>query len=452
MAVRTLVAGAVTAPLVTGLVLAFTAVPAAADSNDIVSPSEGEVIGAGPVVDIKADLGTAESGELRLRGPRDDAFHTVDKDWGDLRYRLDVSCFDYDSSCEGEHPAPNGIYTVRVAAQGPLGLLEGKGKQRFTLRVPPEQPEEVAADAKSARTVRIEWANGEEPDLAAYDVLNSSGARVARVPAEQACDGETCSALVDVPASKAGEQAVFAVQARRYTSTAKDETIPSEASQQVAVNLPAPSSFSSNISSHEGAPDVLGGQTGGRDGGHSRSPLPDFPGEPAGAASALPDLQPLASSSQLTLPDIARRSDETFRRRLDYQQPVLPTPTPAPQTPGSADAQAFDSSPGTTTARTMTAAMGPSQWWKTVALGLVLLLVAAHLGAWTWRTRPEPPRARPQKGGGRASQAAPASALAAEAAASAAEQRGMSTEPPSAAADVEPGARAASYRGRRRAL
>lgn len=86
----------------------------------------------------------------------------------------------------------------------------------------------------------------------------------------------------------------------------------------------------------------------------------------------------------------------------------------------------------------MTAAfqMAPSEWWKTVALGLVLLLVAAHLGAWTWRTRPAPARANPKQAPWDGTTASPANALAEDA----------STSGASGAA----AGGLAKYRGRRR--
>lgn len=387
MAARKLVAGAVAGPLMVGSVLALTASPAIAASDHITAPDDHAVVTDGETVTIKAEPPGLQGGKLQLRRPGSDEFHTVDESgWGhELRYELNVSC---SHGCSRGGPAVNGAYTVRLISDG---LLTGsKESQSFALRVPPGKPTDVSARALSATAAVVQWDEGDEPDLSAYDVLNSSGSKLKRVSADHACDGGRCSTRVSVPRSKAGKHAGFAVRARRSVEPGSASTLASTVSEKAGASLPA---------LPDAAPMSAGGDD--RNGGGSSSPkrsrgapsptlrAPDLSGRPSTKSAPMPGLRPLASSSRLALPDIAKGSGRTFERRLDYPAPGLPTPRgEASSSPGSGS----QAQPGSE-ARSMTQPfMPPSQWWKTVALGLVLLLVAAHLGAWTWRTRPEPPR------------------------------------------------------------
>lgn len=430
---RKLGSGALTAALVTGALIALTPAPASAASDDITSPSRGAVITGGPSVLIAADLDLAEEAELRLRGPADSAFSTLDKGMGgDLRYRLDISCPGYDRACAGRRPAPNGTYTIRVVESG---LLAGGGvedQQVFTLRIPPAPPEDVSIRAVDPDSVRLRWDRGDEPDLAAYEVIDAAGAQVKRVPAEEACRGSVCATRVPVPGEERGGRVSYAVRSYRDAGPSASGTLVSPPSTRVAVTLPG------GVASPP--PRVGGRHSADLVTGESAGTSPEAARRAAPREGASLEFRPLAS--HLPAPEVGDPADRTFPGMLGNPLPALSTPAPTPrhqleavQPPVLAPLQQ-ESPP-----RSMTAAigMGPSEWWRTVAVGLVLLLVAAHLGAWTWRTRPEPPRGNPVRRRGSKS---PATALAAE------QSRAVAESPPVGAAD-EAGPRA-RRRGRPR--
>lgn len=383
MAARKLVTGGMSAVLAAGLLVVLSPSSAAAAADEITAPSDSAEIRKGPSVRIAAELGLAQSAELRLRGPADDRFHTVDEGWQEeLAYRLDISCLDYRASCRGENPAPNGTYTVRVVDSGLLTSGGVEDERVFTLRVPPRQPRQVAAEAKGPGAVRLEWAAGKEPDLTAYDILDASGSRLERLDAGQACDEGSCSTVVNVPARAQERTAGFSIRARRSVAPGSDRTVVSRSSGKVAATIPA-------------AP-ASDPRSSGSEAGDSRAPS-QRQASPSASRANSPNLRPLASSSRMPLPDTPGRLDAGSERRLQHSLPTIPRPTPSPQaTLGGVPPSALEhpQGGGVGDPRSMTSAfsMAPSQWWKTVALGLVLLLVAAHLGAWTWRTRPEPHR------------------------------------------------------------
>lgn len=394
MAVRKLVTGAVSAALGTGLLIVLSSSPAAASSDEITAPSDDAEITEGPSVRITAELGLAQSAKLRLRGPEDNRFHTVDEGWQEtLAYRLDISCPDYSAPCEGRSPAHNGEYTVRVVDSGLLTSGDVEDEHVFTLRVPPQKPREVTAQAEGGTSVRLRWAPGQEPDLTAYDVLDVTGARLKRVDAGQVCAEGSCSTVLSVPARAHERRVSYAVRAHRTVVPGSGQTVASGPSEKAATTVPpAPTptrnTASSGDATAESAPD---GTAGKPQQGATRS----------ASATAAANLRPLASSSHLPPPDSQVKPDGNSDRRFEYPLPVIPRPTPSPQgtmggvmPPPALEPPQRDGDP-----RSMTSAvtMAPSQWGKTVALGLVLLLIAAHLGAWTWRTRPGPHRVGPSK-------------------------------------------------------
>lgn len=456
MAARKLVTGAMSAAVGGGLVVALSASPAAASSessesaesaesaaasaspessDEITAPSDNAQITKGSSVRIAADLGLAQSAKLRLRGPRDSRFYTVAEGWQEeLTYDLDPSCPDYRGPCQGENPAPNGEYTVRVVDSGLLSSGRVEDEHSFTLRVPPQQPRQVSARAKDPEAVRLQWAAGGEPDLTAYDVLGASGARLERVSASEACAGGSCSTVVNVPSRTQDRRVSFAVRARRSITPEADRTIASDTSGTVAATVPAAPTPDPSASSGHGRA------------GESPSDEPARGATPAASRADAPQLRPLASSSRIPLSELPGRLEGKSGRGRDSSVPVIPGPTPSPHgTMGGVPPPALERPQGDGDPRSMTSAvsMAPSQWWKTVALGLVLLLVAAHLGAWTWRTRPEPPRIAPTKKRS-AGSAAPGTPPARSGT-----YRGRAG-PPGRAASTGGEESASTYRGRRR--
>lgn len=391
MAVRKRAGGALVAPLVVGLVIGAPAVPAFA-ATEITAPSDGAVVTGGSSVLITASLDLLESGALELRGPEDDgfhrvdtSFHTVDKESGQLQYRLDV------------RSAPNGTYTVHLTSQ--LLLAQGDGEHTFKLRVPPQPPEDLTAKVNESRAVLLRWKRGPEPDLAGYDVLSSTGDKLSSLSVGSACDGGSCAAMLDAPAGSAGEQVGFAVRARRHTAPSSNATV-SSAPSKVVTQVPAPAP---TVSSSPNPSSAATPSDGGTSPGSAGSGGGGLPAERPVPRHALPDLQPLASTSRLSLPDV------TGAGSAGRNLPQLGNPAQKLAPSGPLGTSATSSNNSASGPMTITA-MDPMQWWKTVALGLVLLLVTAHFGTWTRRRRPasarsgqrrEQARARHGRGGGR---------------------------------------------------
>ncbi|MGH3321075.1 MAG: hypothetical protein ACRDN9_12995, partial [Streptosporangiaceae bacterium] len=284
-------------------------------------------------------------------------------------------------SCAGIHPAPNGTYTVTLRSG--LLLQHKRDQQAFRLKVPPQTPAGVRARRAGPRQVLLRWKKGSAGDLASYDVLSASGRLLAkRLPVSHTCHGGECAAVLDVSPDNAGQKVGFRVRARRHTAPGSAATIASGPSSVASVVLPDPPSAKPRITHTQGVPPPPSGSTP-MSPPSIGNPHPTLPDGLARPKIDLPKLRPLASTSALKLPDVAKNSNDVFKPRLTYPTPKLPQASPASSS-GQPRAQASDE---------QAAVLQATDWWKSVALGLVLLLVAAHLGAWSWRVRPAPAKA-----------------------------------------------------------
>jgi hypothetical protein len=219
----------------------------------------------------------------------------------------------------------NGPYVVRL--KGLLG--EVIDQRTFYVRVPPKQPTGVDTSV-SAHKLVVRWARGPESDLAGYDVF-AAGAKARRGSAGALCSGQVCSTALSIPAT--GGRTEVGVRALR--SDGSGHLLASRLSK-TSVLLPGSSAYS---------------------GGHGLTGLP-----PQGAGPVLP----LEGRTPLSLPAVSPYGSQGFQY-----------PTPAPQVAGPAR------SPHTENA----SSSGPLQWGKSIAIALILLIIAAHLGAWTRRQR-----------------------------------------------------------------
>jgi hypothetical protein len=223
----------------------------------------------------------------------------------------------------------NGAYVATLK-----GLLGGTVDQRtFYVRVPPARPSGVDASISEHKMV-VRWDRGHEPDLKGYDVF-AAGSRQRQGSVGALCAGDVCSTALSLPAS--GGRVEVAVRALR--SNGSGGTVTSGLSK-TSVVLPAATALS-------GAP------------GGAAARLP------SSSASADP-LLPLPGRSPLSLPTVAP----------DGQTAGFQYPTPGPQVADPATAPKAEK-----------ASADPMRWGKSVALALILLIVAAHLGAWTRRLR-----------------------------------------------------------------
>ncbi|HEX6471442.1 MAG TPA: hypothetical protein VF069_20240 [Streptosporangiaceae bacterium] len=220
----------------------------------------------------------------------------------------------------------NGAYVATL--KGLLGTID---QQTFYVRIPPARPAGVDAGV-SARKLVVRWDRGNEPDLTGYDVF-LGGTEVRHGTPGGLCAGEVCSTSLSLPGS--GGHTSVGVRARRSTGTGG--TVASGIST-TSVVLPSPVTTSA-VAPTPGA-------------------LPSQSAQP---------LLPLTGKSPLSLPTVAPNG----------RQPGFQYPTPGPQV----------AEPVVGTNTSSESASSPLRWAKSVALALVLLVAAAHLGAWTRRLR-----------------------------------------------------------------
>ncbi|HEU5155996.1 MAG TPA: hypothetical protein VFU43_03300 [Streptosporangiaceae bacterium] len=223
----------------------------------------------------------------------------------------------------------NGAYVVTL--KGLLGTID---QRTFYVRVPPARPSGVDASV-SERKLVVRWDRGNESDLTGYDVY-VGGARKRQGSPGALCAAEVCSTALSLPAT--GGRVDVGVRARRSNGTGG--TVVSDLST-TSVTLPVAAAFA----------------------GAGRTPTTQFP-SPAPSANPL---LPLPGSSPLSLPTVA---PDGLAAGFQY-------PTPGPQV----------ASPVTAPSAEKASADGPMRWGKSVALALIMLIVAAHLGAWTRRLR-----------------------------------------------------------------
>jgi hypothetical protein len=223
----------------------------------------------------------------------------------------------------------NGAYVVTL--KGLLGTIE---QRTFYVREPPARPSGLDAGVSDHKLI-VRWSRGDESDLTGYDVY-VGGSRKRQGTPGALCAGEVCSTALSLPAS--GGRVNVGVRARRATGTGG--TIASGFST-TSVTLP-------------GLP--TGALSGG---GRSPNGLP--------SQSTNPLLPLPGKSPSLSLPTVAP----------DGQASGFQYPTPGPQV----------ANPATGPETKKSASASPLRWGKSVALAMILLIVAAHIGAWTRRMR-----------------------------------------------------------------
>jgi hypothetical protein len=218
----------------------------------------------------------------------------------------------------------NGVYTVRL--KGLLGEIIDQ--QTFSVRIPPARPSGVAASLSGEKLI-VRWGRGGS-DLTGYDVF-LDGTRARHGSPSALCGAEICSTALSVPASGGNVD----VGVRAYRPDGTGNTIASDLST-ASVSLPVSTS-------------------GGRG-------LGALPSQSAGP------LLPLQGRSPLALPTVAPNG----------ATPGFQYPAPSPQiaNPSATGANAQNASAASTL-----------RWGKSVAVALIMLVVAAHLGMWTRRMR-----------------------------------------------------------------
>lgn len=310
-----------------------------------------------------------------------------------LDFDLTTSCLTYDarrSPCSGRSPAPNGTWTAQLTGGATAGT-------QFVLRIPPAAPTGVTATASGGGAV-VSWQLGAEPDLRSYDVLDGSGQQiVGGLNPANVCDANgNCTTTI----TKTSAQS-FMVRAQRATCPSCSDTIPSAPSSAASISS---GSSATPVPSQSGGPSSGGSSQAGANTGTTQGGSP--------APSSGPGAQPTGKTGTTTVSSPAHRAAAAGQ----LLQQLLPPPTAmqAPSVPSSILAPLADGTynpqlaygqqtvgedvlvPDGTTPRiaakptdVLSGLMDSSRVWQSVAEGVLLLLVCAHLMAWLARTRPE---------------------------------------------------------------
>jgi hypothetical protein len=401
--IRRLGAVALATPLAIGLTVIGVTAPAQAESG-ITSPAETVTHGGNITVSAKVD--NVVRAELQVAPPG--AGYTAIASGGNLlgstrlSNRVDLT--------------RNGVYQVRLK-----GSLTGTvyDAQSFAVRIPPAAPSDLRSSV-AGKKVALQWARGTEADLTGYQVA-ASGVTARAMSTGAVCSGAACAATLTLPAGVTGQAGVYvrALRADGSGGTVKS----SISSSRVAVARPATGTTMA-------APGVT--PTAGAAG---------LPGTPPAAP-----LNPLQSNSPITLPSV---TPQDATPGFQYPAPIPEVAMPAQSPPN---------------AKNVSATSG-LQWGKSLAVALILLIIAAHLGTWTRRTRIAEAVAggAGRKAGGRAQRKAKAEATSTPADTTAAMATTTAATPETKSETKPTGGRRSAakasgrhgnggYRGRRRAL
>jgi hypothetical protein len=330
--IRRLGALLIATPLATGFtVFATTASAYTASSQSalpggtITTPANGAVISSGSQATARATFKDMVLGiDLRVSAPGT-GDRVLASDWGtgDVSGSFSIR--------------RNGKYTVRLV--GKSGKLYDSNT--VYVRVPPARPSGVSARV-SGSTLSVTWNLGLEDDLSGYSVQASGVGSKSGSPGGL-CSGTVCSAKFSLGSGDTGSTTV-SVRAQRSNGTGG--SVSSSAATD-SVQLPG------------GSGGGGGDDDGGGDGGGGTLPPPDYNGRGGGGTP----LRPFNEESPVTLPSV---------------QPEGATPGLAFPAPVVAGQNVGDRNP---------AAISGLQWGKSMAIALVLLVIAAHLGTWTRRMR-----------------------------------------------------------------
>jgi hypothetical protein len=322
---RLLALGSVAAATGAGLVM--TAEPAGAAT--ISAPS---VVTSPSTVTITAKTDAVQAAKLLFNG-------TVVASAGQLQLG---STLTYKFSTSSMR---NGSYSAVLQEELLVLPWHNAASATIALRVPPAPPSGVAAHLVSGRTVRVTWARGAEPDLTSYSVVSTAGGG-AGVGVGTACGSGGCSATLTVPGD-AAVSAGYSVVAHR--SDGAGGTLASGASQTAYVSVPGSRGSAAGGSAPGGG--FAGGGPASQGAGTGRGGA----GTAGGYGGAYPRMLALSGESPaLVLPTVGPRGG--------LAMPI-----------------------GTKAANAHPRRAGSAGWYPAVAAILILLLAAAHAGAWLRR-------------------------------------------------------------------
>jgi hypothetical protein len=306
--------------------------------------------------------------------------------------------------------------------------LVGGGKtldsRTFTLRIAPRAPSGLSARPDGYRAVVLGWTKGDEPDLTGW-TLYADGSQAGSLGPD-ACSGASCSTTVTYSQDGTGQH-TYSLVAHRRTAPGSSDTVDSPQSSQASATLDAPppppppspdpapsdngSGGTSGGSTGGSTGDSTGGSTGDSSGGATSSGSTasgsggstsnSTSGSTSSTGGAKPGSTSAIGSSKAPVTLAQRRAFaltfKAFAPKLGIPKlPPLPAAQPAvaplpdgtyEKTLGYKDVVKTEKVPGPQAAvRHVTGAVGSAldstQFLKSIAGALILLLAAAHLRRW----------------------------------------------------------------------
>ncbi|MEU8355625.1 hypothetical protein AB0C27_06370 [Nonomuraea sp. NPDC048882] len=277
--------------------------------------------------------------------------------------------------------APNGSFTVILK-----GEITGTryASSTFKLRRPAEAPGNVQASKQGAEKVVVTWSKGSEPDLQSYEVSNTQSGVVGRLPADSACSGSSCKAVLAVPPKAAGQRVGFTVKA--FRGDGDGGSIASDDSAAAYIAFPAAPSAQ---------PTKKKTTTDGRQTTRSRDSrgveaLPTLPARRQAVPSAKPTTRKPATTKLPGIPD----ADPSGNLPIPDADQQGENGGLVPADAKGGDESAPVQSDGVKAQSSESPIGNIGQYGLYVAGGIVLLLLGAHAGAWARR------RALATEGGG----------------------------------------------------
>jgi hypothetical protein len=302
----------------------------------VTAPAEAETgisnpgtVTSGSSVTVSAKIDNAVRAELQVAAPGG-AYQTI-ASGGNLLGQTRLS-----NSVDIPH---NGVYKVRLK-----GSITGTiyDAQSFRVRIPPAAPRGLRASASGNKLV-VRWNRGVDNDLSGYQIAASRAAsRTAST--SSLCSGASCATTMSLPSGAVGTVGAYV---RALRSDGSGGVVRSDASS-TRTTIPS----------------------GTRGSGGAVTPTPGFGGGATGVpgTSSVNPLNPLQSNSPITLPTVGPEGTT----------PGFQYPTPAPEVAGPEQ--------NAPNAKNVSAT-SPLQWGKSLAIALILLVIAAHLSMRTRRLR-----------------------------------------------------------------
>jgi hypothetical protein len=277
-------------------------------------------------------------------------------------------------------PARNGGYLVR---------LDSHGVQRaatLDVLIPPARPAGFGVST-SGTVASFTWSANSEPDLAAYQIVSSSGGVLTSASPGGACGGAGCSTSVDLGPDAAGTTQRFSVRAVRCGMSCGDDVIgPSSApaTATFAAPDPGPSPTPSPTPTHSSGGVHHGGGHHGGSGGPG-----DHPGQPSGGGGAGHRTAGGHGAKHAAVPTATPRANRLHKAhgkiaKIRLHNPVQPVDahrvtqqhSPAPAAPKPA---------AQTITRAVSVGLQPAPVWRGLAAVAILLLIGVHIATWARR-------------------------------------------------------------------